>query len=89
MGHDPRGRRVSECICHEAPSTHPDCELHGAELAFIEVEGVEWCVTHSGIVDEIGTARYDDQGGRQCDNAASGEVCSIVTLYRKQTARPA
>lgn len=33
---------MSECICHEAASTHPDCELHGVGPMPPLIRGVVW-----------------------------------------------
>ena len=47
----------------------------------IEVEGVQWCVTHSGILDECADDRADDDGNPRCDMYDVSEACHAVTLY--------
>lgn len=51
--------------------------------AFTKVGGVEWCVTHQGVVDECGPDRSDDDGNPRCDLYEPPTPCDIRTLYVK------
>lgn len=57
-------------------------EDHAVRAGHVEVDGVEWCVTHQGIVDECGPDRSDDDGNDCCDQYdVDGEPCDIRPLY--------
>lgn len=50
-------------------------------LTHKQVDGVQWCIAHAGILDELRSDTVDSNGEPFCDMGDIGDPCQIVDLY--------